>query len=143
VNANKLMFLNRSSDNGGLSTTIPGEIFGFYEAYKIGGRLTWKSLFAPSIKMCREGFSISSILAEAIRFEEKNIRNNPELSKIFINSSTNRILKQNDIIKLTNLATTLEIISEQNISAFYNGSLTKIMVDEINENGNKKSIFLN
>jgi gamma-glutamyltranspeptidase len=36
---------------------------------------------------------------------------------------------------MPNLADTLEIISEYNISEFYNGSLTKIIVDEINQNG--------
>jgi hypothetical protein len=30
-----MFFNNKSSESGGLSTAIPGEIYGFWEAYKV------------------------------------------------------------------------------------------------------------
>ena len=38
------------------------------------------------------------------------------------------------------LAKTLEIISNSGASAFYNGSLTDLMVKEINDNGEQNKI---
>ena len=94
LSSNEFMFSNRSSLVGGLASGkinifiifkqfesliilklgIPGEILGFWEAYKIGGRLPWKDLFVPTITMCRNGFFISKALASAIKANEKAIR---------------------------------------------------------------------
>ena len=85
--------------------------------------------------MCRDGFIIEQSLANAIKTNEKEIRLNTELSNIFINSSSNRIYVKNDRIQMLKLANTLEIISDENMTAFYNGTLTHFLVQEINENG--------
>ena len=81
---------------------------------------------------------ISKELSFAIKESEVEIRANKQLSDLFVNKTTDQLLKQNDIFKMLNLAKTLEIISNENINAFYNGSLTEIMVKEINDNGEKK-----
>ncbi len=91
--------------------------------------------------MARFGFKISNVLSKATQVHEKFIRNSKELFKIFINSTTNEILKENGIAKMPKLANTLEMISENDFDVFYNGTLTNLMVREINENG--KIIFLN
>ena len=85
--------------------------------------------------MTRYGFKISNPLAKAIRIREKSIRNNAGLSEIFINAGTNEILKENDTAINIKLADTLEMISENDVDTFYNGTLTKFIVNEINENG--------
>ena len=121
-----------------MSTGIPGEIYGLWEAYKLGGKLSWKELFQPAIKLCRDGFIVSGILFDALKKMEKDIRNDPGLSETFINKNNNQTHKQNHIIKMSKLAKTLEIISETNITEFYLGDLAKVIVEEINTNGNIK-----
>lgn len=135
MSTNKWTFLNRSSLYGGLSSAIPGEVYGFWRAHQLGGRLSWETLFQPAIRMCRYGFKISQVLAFSIKRAEANIRDSQEMSDIFINPLTNQTYKQNDFIKMLKLADTLELISRTNINEFYNGNLTKVIVDEINENG--------
>lgn len=85
--------------------------------------------------MCKNGIKVSRILANAIMENENDIRNNASLSKIYINPITNKVCKENDIIKLTNLASTLEKISETSSESFYNGELSNLIVKENNENG--------
>lgn len=97
--------------------------------------MPWKTLFEPAIKMCRDGYPISFALNKAIKGSEAFIRNDEELSNIFINNRTNQTYQLNDVIKRPKLAKTLENISEYNIDAFYNSSLTQLIVNEINENG--------
>ena len=120
---------------GGLASGIPGEVYGYWEAYKLGGSLPWSVLFEPAIRMCQDGFRVPKALETAIRLNEQAIRNDVELSNIYINKTSNQTYKFDDLIVMPKLARTLQIISEQNITAFYNGALTKLMVEEINENG--------
>ena len=85
--------------------------------------------------MCIEGFEISNALADAIKKSEKMIRSDPGLFEIFVNDTTNDILKRYDMIKMPKLAETMRIISETNITEFYGGNLAQTIVKEINENG--------
>jgi len=119
-----------------INRAIPGEIKGYYDAYKIGGRLPWKDLFQPAIDLCMNGFKISKALEKALISTETYIRNNSVLYDIFVNKITNQLLNSNDIAKMPLLGNTLRIISESNTSdVFYNSNLTKRIVEEINENG--------
>lgn len=136
LSANRNMF-NSSKDSlsGGLATAIPGEISGFWMAHRLAGRLPWKKLFEPVIEMCANGFQVSNTLANAIKTNQKAIKENKGLAKIFVNPETNDTYKLNDLIRMPQLARTFKIISEQSPNSFYNGSLTKLMVKEINQNG--------
>lgn len=134
------MFLNKSSLIGGLATAIPGEIYGFWEAHKLAGKLSWQALFEPSISLCRNGFHISLPLANALKLTESHVRKNQVLSEIFIDKLSKKIKKFGDIVKMEKLADTLEVLSKTDFSTFYNSDMTKTIVDEINENGGQVSL---
>jgi gamma-glutamyltranspeptidase len=86
--------------------------------------------------LCINGFKIPSALAGALISKEKEIRRNSVLANIFVNNVTGKLLKQNDTVKMLLLGETLRKISKSNTSdIFYNGELTKNIIDEINENG--------
>ena len=120
---------------------IPGEIKGYYEAYKIGGKLPWKDLIQPTIDLCFNGFKIPKSLATALKSAENSIRNNSELASMYINKSTNSVYRKGDVIRLPKLANTLKLISESNTSdVFYNGALTESIITEMNENGGNVSV---
>ena len=64
---------------GGLAVGVPGEIRGFDEAHKRFGKLPWATLFAPSIKLARDGFPVSWMLYVCLRISERFIRDSPSL----------------------------------------------------------------
>uniref|UniRef100_A0A8C2Q8M7 Uncharacterized protein n=1 Tax=Cyprinus carpio TaxID=7962 RepID=A0A8C2Q8M7_CYPCA len=103
-------------------------------AHERYGRLNWSELFQPSIKLARDGFKIGKALAKAIKENEKDILNNAALCEVFCKSNT-IILKENDYISFPKLAHTYEKIANYGISAFYNGSLTQGIVDDIKAQG--------
>ncbi len=104
-------------------------------AHEKFGRLEWKDLFAPTIKLCRDGFRVSSVLARALQMAKSSIKLNAALSKVFVSPNTKDVYLENDQVKWPDLANTLELIAEKGIDVFYKGELTPKMVQEINENG--------
>ena len=131
------MFINNidASLYGGLATAVPGEIAGYWAAHKIAGKLPWADLFAPTIELCKNGFAVSEELDWAISTFEDGIRNDNGLKNMFINSTTNRAFKTNDLIKFPQLAKTLKIIADGGAKAFYDGELSAQIVAENNLKG--------
>uniref|UniRef100_A0A8C2KVL5 Uncharacterized protein n=1 Tax=Cyprinus carpio TaxID=7962 RepID=A0A8C2KVL5_CYPCA len=134
MNASENMFGNGTEKEPGLFIAVPGELHGYKLAHERYGRLNWSELFQPSIKLARDGFKIGKALAKAIKENEKDILNNAALCEVFCKSNT-IILKENDYISFPKLAHTYEKIANYGISAFYNGSLTQGIVDDIKAQG--------
>ena len=55
-----------SSTIGGLAVGIPGEMAGFKLAHERHGKVAWSTLFAPSIKLARDGWTVSKKLESMI-----------------------------------------------------------------------------
>ncbi len=126
---------------GGLAVGIPGEIAGYWKAYQLGGRLPWKKLFEPTINYCRNGVKVSEAVEEITRIFQKELKSDQTLRKWFINPRTNNRYRVNETVFFPELANTLEIIADKGPSAFYDGELSQVIVDEINLNG--KSVYTN
>ncbi|XP_048051606.1 glutathione hydrolase 1 proenzyme-like isoform X2 [Megalobrama amblycephala] len=118
----------------GLFIAVPGELRGYEMAHKRHGRLQWKELFEPTIKLSLDGFRIGKALARAISEESGTILNDKTLCEVFCDSN-NKTLKENDIIRFPKLADTYKKIAEEGPDAFYSGSLTQTIVEDINAAG--------
>ncbi|XP_052781988.1 glutathione hydrolase 1 proenzyme-like [Mya arenaria] len=126
---------NTSSVTGGLAIGIPGEIKGLYKAWKLGGRLPWKQLLQPAIKLCKEGFKVGNALEAAIRSTSRFFPDFPNLRDLLTNPATNGIYKKGETMKAPKLAQTLETIAEEGPDAFYNGSLSANIAADIQDAG--------
>ena len=85
--------------------------------------------------MCNNGFALPASQAKSLNYYETKILDSKPLREIFVNRVNNQIYKENSIIKRPKMAKTLEVISREGESAFYDGSLTDTILDEIVSNG--------
>ncbi|RHZ77198.1 hypothetical protein Glove_184g79 [Diversispora epigaea] len=118
---------------GPLSIAVPGETRGLKLAHERHGKLPWKRLLEPSIKLCRNGFPIPKELGMRIKMYKKEIEANKALCDIFCDDER-QILNEGDIVFRKNYSKTLEIIAE-NPDDFYEGSIAESIASEIQRQG--------
>ncbi|KAL4224739.1 Gamma-glutamyltranspeptidase 1 [Mactra antiquata] len=122
---------------------VPGELKAYHEAYLRYGRIPWRELFQPTIKMLREGFPLSEGTARALVFSQKFLQLKgvdftyfPGVCAIFCaNTTTGSLKKAGDMIYWPKLADTFKGIAEEGIDYIYNSPLTNTLVEEINNEG--------
>jgi gamma-glutamyltranspeptidase/glutathione hydrolase len=118
-----------SMSSGGLSTGVPGVIAMFDMAHKKYGRLPWAKLFAPAIKLARNGFPVGRKLAATLRAFPQ-LAGMPDIKRYFYKTDGTP-LAQGDILKNPELAKTLKLITRRGPKAFYTGALAQHIVDAV------------
>ncbi|CAI4225030.1 unnamed protein product [Auanema sp. JU1783] len=133
------MFIGDSdgSKYGFKAAAVPGELAGYWYTFtRFGsGKVQWKDLIEPSIRLCREGVPVSQYLDDVMKVKERHFRLFPSM-KDWINPSTNATYKVGDLLPRLKLANTLEKIAESSdpVELFYRGEMTEVMAKEF-ENG--------
>ncbi|XP_059154517.1 glutathione hydrolase 1 proenzyme-like [Physella acuta] len=124
-----------ASLTGGLSIAVPGEIKGYWYAHQKYGRLPWSDLFQPAIKMAAEGFPVTPSLGKIITSFNTMILQEASLREVFLNNQTGELFKEGEIMTRPKLANTLRVISREGMTAFYNGSLTDDILQDLQDIG--------
>ncbi|XP_072046842.1 glutathione hydrolase 1 proenzyme-like [Amphiura filiformis] len=125
------MFVNDTtgrSTRGGLAIAVPGDVKGYYEVHRDHGRLPWKRLFEPSIRLARDGFAVTDDLGGAIAGREEVIREEPNMRNLFVKSN-GELLAEGDTFRHPRYADTLEAIAENGGDYFYNEMADDIVRD--------------
>ncbi|KAI4376564.1 hypothetical protein MLD38_014311 [Melastoma candidum] len=133
--ASEGMFANNPSAKyqGPLSMGVPGEIAGLHAAWLKHGKLTWTSLFEPSIKLAKEGFVVAPYLATYISQFRKMILGDPGLRQVF--APNGKLLSAGDTCYNKELGQSLELIAEQGPEVFYNGIVGEKLIKDVREAG--------
>ncbi|XP_055800846.1 glutathione hydrolase 3 isoform X1 [Solanum dulcamara] len=119
--------------NGPLSIGVPGEVAGLHAAWSKNGRMPWKTLFQPAIKLAREGFVVAPYLANSIAKQAKLILKDPGLRQVF--APEGKPLRAGEICHNVELSHSLELIAEQGPEAFYNGEVGEKLVEDVKRAG--------
>ncbi|KAL9376646.1 hypothetical protein Peur_030766 [Populus x canadensis] len=133
--ASQNMYANNLNNkySGALSMGVPGEIAGLHEAWLQHGRLNWRTLFQPAIKLARDGFVVAPYLASSIAKCAEKIMNDPGLQQVF--APNGRLLQAGDKCTNLELAQSLEAVAEQGPQAFYNGTVGEKFVKDVRDAG--------
>ncbi|MBN3304302.1 GGT5 hydrolase, partial [Amia calva] len=114
---------------------VPGEIRGYEKAHKMYGKLPWKRLFEPTIKLARDGFKVPQILSRYLQFPMiKGKVEGSSLCALFCDEN-NKTLKEGDTLRYEKLADTLEAIANSGPDAFYKGKLADDLITDVQNEG--------
>jgi gamma-glutamyltranspeptidase/glutathione hydrolase len=119
----------------GRSIGTPGAMRMLDLAHKAHGKLPWKDLFQPAIKLATDGFPISGRLAAAIEGSRTNLMADAEATATYFNADgTSKAL--GTTLKIPAYADTLTAIANNGVDALYTGPIAQAIVDKINATSN-------
>ena len=118
---------SRKSIVGVDAVGVPGLVAGVLEIHQKYGKLALKKVLAPAIKLADDGFKVYPELAFALKYKEKDLRQFPSSKKIFFKNDDP--LKEGDLLRQVDLATTLKLISQHGKSGFYAGKVAKAIAE--------------
>jgi len=122
-----------SSTEGPFASGVPGSVDGLWRAHRALGRLSWKAVLAPAIRLARQGFVVSETLSRSIAIPKyrKRLAADPETAAIFLPGGEPPV--PGSTFRQPALARTLEAIRDRGADGFYRGRVAR----EI-ETGQKK-----
>jgi len=114
----------------GLAIGTPGTVMGLEHAREAYGSLSREQLMAPSIKLAKQGIVVTADLANSLSNMKERLSQWPETVAIFYKKDGSNY-QAGDILKQTDLAKTLTLISEQGDKGFYQGNTAKAIASSI------------
>ena len=121
-----------------LSTGVPGTVDGLLQALGRHGTMSREQVMQPAIQYAKEGFPVYMTLAQFIRDEEEKLTRYAGAEKTFYPDG--EPLDVGEVLKQPELASTLQSISENGASAFYEGENAQDIVKVLNEAGNPATV---
>ncbi len=124
--------------NSILASGVPGTVSGMFYASEKFGTVNIKTLINPSIELARKGFVLSDFQAKNLNKHKSKFSKNKEAKKIFTRLNG---FSKGDILVQTNLANTLERISQNGKEEFYSGDTANKIANFFQTNGGILSLI--
>ncbi|XP_039272395.2 glutathione hydrolase 1 proenzyme-like isoform X2 [Styela clava] len=125
---------------GRSSIAVPGQIKGFWEAHQRFGKLPWSLLFQPAIDLAENGFKMTAGCEHWLKLTMPKIQQNKRLREL-LQKNDGKFKQAGDIIFRPKLAKTLRTIAKEGADAYYNGSLTNSILEDINDGFGNPSVI--
>ena len=126
-------FLPEKSQEGHLSSGVPGSVAGMLYALEKYGTMKREDILAPAVLLAENGFELEVHLANSLNANYDYFKNFPSTSKLF----TKRGLKysKGELFVQKDLANTLKLISIHGKDGFYSGITAELIVNEMQRGG--------
>ena len=113
---------------GHLASGVPGSVAGMYEAWKSAGRLSWRKVLAPAIRLARE-HTLDAARSRAIGEEAERLARFPASAKQFLVDG--HAPASGTTFRQPELAHTLQLIADSGASVFYKGQIADLIAAEM------------
>jgi gamma-glutamyltranspeptidase/glutathione hydrolase len=125
---------SEKSGVGYLVIGVPGSVKGFWEASKRYGRLEWKAVVEPALKLARDGFVVDEVLSRSLKGQERMMTQYPEFGRVY-KKPDGTFYEPKETMKLPDLAWTLQQIATHGADGFYKGEIAKKLVAGLQAGG--------
>jgi len=130
--ADSIAEAERWSVVGGKAAGIPGEVAGLWEMHRRFGRLPWRDLVLPAVRLA-EAHLVDSVRATVMRVNESKLRDFPATAAAYLPGG--RVPQAGDTLRLPDLARTLQLLADSGPGPFYRGGIADLIVAEMRRTG--------
>ena len=122
-----------SSTEGPLASGVPGSVAGLALAHRRAGRLPWKAVVEPAVRLARDGFPMPASVSESIAADRERLAKDPETARIFLPGGA--VPAPGAVFRQPQLAKTLEAIRDRGEDGFYRGEIARDIADAQKRSG--------
>jgi gamma-glutamyltranspeptidase/glutathione hydrolase len=114
-----------SSTEGPFASGVPGSVDGLWRAHRAAGRLRWKAVLAPAVRLARQGFVMTETVSRSIAIPKyrKRLAADSETAAIFLPNGEPPV--PGTLFRQVALARTLEAIRDRGADGFYRGQVAR------------------
>ncbi len=117
----------------GRAAATPGMVAGLLEAHAKWGKLTRAQVMAPAMRLAREGFIVSPLLARTIASSRAKLQADAEAAALLLPNG--HPLRPGDLLVQPQLAATFEQILAQGREGFYRGRVADALASKVQSLG--------
>jgi gamma-glutamyltranspeptidase/glutathione hydrolase len=118
---------------GGASCAVPGAARGLEDVHRRFGKLPWHELAAPAIELARRGIEITPAQDFMHTILDATLRRSEEGRRAY--ELQGRRYKTGDVLRLPDLAQTLEQLAAEGAGALYGGELGRRVIEQVQAEG--------
>jgi gamma-glutamyltranspeptidase/glutathione hydrolase len=113
------------------SVATPGTPAGLALASERHGRVPWRELLVPAIRIAREGFPMGAASTYYLEYVHEDLFGWHEPSWAAIHDGEGALIPTGDRVHVAALADSLEQLADEGAAAFYEGELGARIVDDV------------
>jgi gamma-glutamyltranspeptidase/glutathione hydrolase len=117
---------------GAPAAGVPAAVAGYFEMHRRFGRLPWRELVEPAIRLA-DGHEIDSVRTRVMELYQDRLRRFPSTAAVFLRSG--RPPRAGERWRQPDLARTLELIADSGAAGFYRGRTADLIVAEMRRSG--------
>ncbi|HEY7003551.1 MAG TPA: gamma-glutamyltransferase [Gaiellaceae bacterium] len=119
---------------GAASCAVPGSVAGLGAAHAAYARMPWADLIAPAATLARQGVPLNSQQAFLHAILDPILRAQPEGQRVY---GANGALGTGELLRMSDLADTLDRLAEEGPASFYRGRLAREISAAVSEQGGR------
>jgi len=121
--------------NSHLAVGVPGTVAGLHLAWQEHGKLPWKRLVDPAVRLARDGFVVSDGLARSLKSIVAEMKTKNYAASIAQFSKDGTPYEAGELLRQPELARTLVRIAENGPKGFYEGETAELIEREMKRGG--------
>lgn len=110
---------------------VPGTVAGMYLAHQKFGKLPWKQVVEPAIKLAEGGIGVTPRLRDAIGANRRRFLKIPSSRSQFLEGPAGTVPEIGTVLHLADLGRTLRRIADQGSAGFYEGETAELIVKAV------------
>jgi len=117
------------------SVSVPGTLAAMEDAWQNYGSASWRAIFEPTIRACREGFPLSAACHYYLGYSGDIIFGRSEDGHRALHRDDGSLIDAGDAVHVPHLADTLDAIASDGARLFYEGEIARAISAHCRDGG--------